>query len=62
MASTYEVKVPYSGYVRGIKVVTVSAESPEEALESVQNGEYAEVTRRITVRDDSESDYEGAYL
>lgn len=62
MASTYEVKVPYSGYVRGIKVVTVSAGSPEEALESVKNGDYDEVTRHITIRDDSESDYEDAYL
>lgn len=62
MSSIYEINVPYSGYVRGVKVVTVEAESQEDALESVKNGNYDEVSRCIVTRDDSESDYSDAYL
>lgn len=58
----YQVSVPYSGYSRGAKILTVMAESPEEALERVQAGDYDSEVDMIAYRDDTEVDWEEAEL
>lgn len=59
---TYVVSVPFSGYVRGMRDYSVSATSEEEALEAVRNGGYDDVLDTHIHRDDTESDWEDAYI
>lgn len=58
----YRVSVPYSGYSRGEKVYSVKAESPEDALERVKEGDYDGFIEMNTYRDDTESEWDEAEL
>ena len=50
MSESFLIKVPYEGYSRGYLVITVEAESLEEALENAINGydDYLEPIRDDT--------------
>lgn len=61
--SMYEINVPFSGYVRGVRVYSVQASTKEEALEKVRNCDYGDArVETYTHRDDTEEDYEDAYV
>lgn len=55
----YTVSVPFCGYMRGDKVYTVEADSPEEAKEKVSDWDYITEDFQVT-RDDTETDWEDA--
>jgi hypothetical protein len=51
--SKYKLEVQWSGYCRGYTTVEVEADSPEEALEKVDCGQY-DNEEEVIVRDDRE--------
>ncbi|AXY81680.1 hypothetical protein HOU11_gp23 [Pectobacterium phage Gaspode] len=55
----YIVSVPFCGYMRGYKVYTVEADSPEEAEEKACDWDYITESIEVT-RDDSETDWANA--
>lgn len=61
--SVYEINVPFSRYVRGVRVHSIKASTEEEALEKVRNCDYGDAcVKTYTHRDDIEEDYEDAYI
>lgn len=55
----YKVRVPFSGYIRGYKVFTVEADSPNEAITEAQDYNFTDEGTCI-VRDDSDTDWRDA--
>lgn len=62
MSAIFEVNVPYSGYIRGIKVVTVTANSQEEAIERAKESDYDDVIDTVVYRDDTDCAWEDSYI
>lgn len=61
MSDIFNVKVPYEGYSRGTATVVVEAETEEEALVKVRNGEGF-TSFLDPIRDDTELDKSEAQI
>lgn len=62
MRKVFLFKVPYSGYSRGYDVYEIVADNEGEALALLRDGEYGEMLERVTVRDDTETEWDEAEL